>query len=182
MGFENTHLHPPRASAARELDQERRRGQPPPDPPQQDPYKPEPPHGGSQTPQRGAQGHAEPRKARGAGKDGLRLRVSARRIRIDPRERREEYIRRLEEVFSRLNGIAEDPEGSSQIQVRALQTMIQTLRMCYVMIRDIDVENLEEELRELEKADADQKRSLPYRIAGEGPQGRAGGKSETLPG
>ncbi|MBN2336724.1 hypothetical protein JXL21_14295 [Candidatus Bathyarchaeota archaeon] len=44
-----------------------------------------------------------------------------------------------------------DPEGYEEIQVKAMSVLIRAIKVCYGLVLDIEVENLEREVEELEK-------------------------------
>ncbi len=98
-------------------------------------------------------------EAEGGGEDGwegeapqpVRFFITARRVRIDPARKRENYLRRLEDLIEGLDRIVSDPEGVEQVQLKAMDIMIRAVRMCYHIVRDVDVEMLEDELEALEK-------------------------------
>jgi len=87
----------------------------------------------------------------------IRLLVTARRVRIDPARKRARYILRLEGVMRELDRMISDPEGFDEIQVKAMNAMIRAVRMCYRMVRDVDVERLEDELEELKRENKEAK-------------------------
>lgn len=97
----------------------------------------------------GAQGPEQADGPRGAAK--VRFLITARRVRIDPESKRREYLSRLEGLIRGLDGIIADPDGVEGIQVRAMDVMIRAFNMCYRIVRDVDVETLEDELARLEE-------------------------------
>jgi hypothetical protein len=72
-------------------------------------------------------------------------------VRIDPERKRVQYLRRLERLIRGLDGIIADPEGVEPIRLRAMDVMVRTVRMCYLIVRDVDVERLEHELEDLKE-------------------------------
>ncbi len=72
-------------------------------------------------------------------------------MRIDPERKRVQYLRRLEKLIRGLDGIIADPEGVEPIRLKAMDVMVRTVRMCYLIVRDVDVERLENELEELKE-------------------------------
>ncbi|MDP2899885.1 MAG: hypothetical protein Q8O47_02820 [Candidatus Bathyarchaeota archaeon] len=81
----------------------------------------------------------------------LRFSLTIRRVRIDPERKRVQYLRRLERLIRDLDGIIADPAGVEPIRLRAMDMMVRTVRMCYLIVRDVDVERLEHELEELKE-------------------------------
>ncbi len=81
----------------------------------------------------------------------LRFSLTIRRVRIDPERKRVQYLRRLEKLIRDLDGIIADPAGVEPIRLRAMDMMVRTVRMCYLIVRDVDVERLEHELEELKE-------------------------------
>ena len=68
-----------------------------------------------------------------------------------------------------------DPEGVEEIQVKAMSVLIRAIKVCYGLVVDVEVENLEQEVEELEEEERElaEKRgedALGYEIA-EGPPG-----------
>ena len=81
----------------------------------------------------------------------LRFSLTIRRVRIDPERKRVQYLRRLERLIRDLDGIIADPAGVEPIRLRAMDMIVRTVRMCYLIVRDVDVERLEHELEELKE-------------------------------
>jgi hypothetical protein len=105
----------------------------------------------------------------GAGYEGVRVRleITARRVRIDPAEKRESYVRRLEELMRRCDGIISDPEEVENVQARAMEVLIKAVRVCYRMVGDAEVEELEQEVEELKAREAEAAEGrVDYRIEG----------------
>ena len=115
--------------------------------------------GGGGAPEEGAVG--------GEGYEGFRVRldITARRVRIDPAEKRGSYVRRLEELMRRCDGIITDPEGVENIQMRAMEVLIRAVTVCYRMVGDAEVEELEREVEALKAREAEAARGrVDYRI------------------
>ena len=70
-------------------------------------------------------------------------------MRVDPAGKRAEYIARMEGLMAGLDAIIADPSGVVDIQVRAMNSLVSAVRMCYRMVVDVDVERLEVELERL---------------------------------
>ena len=72
-------------------------------------------------------------------------------MRVDPAGKRAEYIARMEELMAGLDAVIADPAGVVDIQVRAMNSLVSAVRMCYRMVVDVDVERLEVELEGLKE-------------------------------
>ena len=113
------------------------------------------------------------REAPGGGADGgsgeaagrVRASFTLRRVRIDPAGKRAEYIVRMECLMAGLDAIIADPSGVEDIQVRAMNSLVSAVRMCYRMV--VDVERLEVELERLKEENrraAEARGELGYRV------------------
>lgn len=69
---------------------------------------------------------------------------------VHPREKRQEYIDRLENLFEQLDNIQQNENIPTKTKLRAMDTLNRTIKTCYVMITDIEIEELEEEFKRLE--------------------------------
>ena len=83
-------------------------------------------------------------------------------MRIDPRRKRAEYVERLEALMGELDGMISDPSGYGDLQVRAMNTLIGAIRMCYRIVVDVDVEGLKGENRSRKEARGE----LGYEVEG----------------
>ena len=92
-----------------------------------------------------------PLYSKGHASQKVKVRLTARRVRIDPKAKRAKYLSRLETLIQELDGIIIDPEGAEYIQVQAMEVLIKAVRQCYHIVRDIDVEMLEDELEEIKE-------------------------------
>jgi len=81
----------------------------------------------------------------------VKVSLTTRRVRIDPEAKRAKYLNRLELLIQELDGIIVDPEGIEEIQLDAMDVLIKAVRLCYRIVRDIDVEILENELAEIKE-------------------------------
>jgi hypothetical protein len=70
-------------------------------------------------------------------------------VRVDPGRKRVEFVGRLEALMGELDGVISDPGGYGDLQVRAMNTLIGAIRMCYRIV--VDVERLEVELEGLKE-------------------------------
>jgi len=65
----------------------------------------------------------------------------------------------------RCDGIIADPGGVEDVQVRAMEVLIRAVRVCYRMVGDAEVEELEREVEELKAREAEAaKGRVDYRI------------------
>ena len=104
----------------------------------------------------------------------VRAGFTVRRVKIDPRRKRAEYVERLEALMGELDGIISDPSGYGDIQVRAMNALVGAIRMCYRIVLDVDVKDLEDELEGLKEENRRRKEArgeLGYGIE----EGAAGG-------
>ena len=85
--------------------------------------------------------------------DRLRFSISTRRARIDPGKKRARFVRRLEKVMRQCDRIIANPEGVEEIQVKAMGIMIRAIQVCYGMVIDIEVEELEREVEEIQRGE-----------------------------
>ena len=101
-------------------------------------------------------------EARGEDEAPVRVRfggfVTLRRIR--PREKREEYLARLERIVATCEEAMSGAELDGA-QLKAADVIIRAIRMGYAIVREADVENLEQAAAEI-------KRILEARAAGGG--------------
>ncbi len=77
--------------------------------------------------------------------------IRLRRVRIEPEREREHLINRLKIIIRRLERLIENPNTSIKIRLRAIDTLTRVIRMCYIMIRDVEIDSLEREIEALEK-------------------------------
>ncbi|MDH5704059.1 MAG: hypothetical protein OEY99_07575, partial [Aigarchaeota archaeon] len=89
----------------------------------------------------------------------VRIRLTPRRVRIDPRKKRRRFIRRLERLMQECDRIISDPEGFEEIQVQAMAILIRAIKVCYILVTDEQVEDLEEELEKLKRRIAEKIRA-----------------------
>jgi len=90
-------------------------------------------------------------------------------VRVDPAGKRAEYIARMEGLMAGLDAIIADPSGVEDIQMRAMNSLVSAVRMCYRMVVDVDVERLEVELERLKEENEHMKAArgeLGYRVDG----------------
>lgn len=81
----------------------------------------------------------------------LEVGISCRRVRVDLAERMLSYIGRLEDVMRVCDRAAADPCGFEGVQLRALDVLIRAVRVCYGMVVDVEVDELEAEVAALER-------------------------------
>ena len=83
--------------------------------------------------------------------DRVRFDINTRKARIDPSKKRAAFVRRLEKVMRQCDRIMANPEGVEDIQVKAMGTLIRAIQVCYGLIVDVEVEELEREIGSLEE-------------------------------
>lgn len=117
-----------------------------------DPKEHEPDNGGPGPLEGGGEGPQDggPYRQQGEAATRLRVFITARRVRIDPAQKRRDYIRRLEALIQGLDRLIADPKVDENLKLKAMDVMIKVVRMCYLIVRDVDVEQMENELAELE--------------------------------
>ena len=100
---------------------------------------------------------------------GLELRLRPRRVEIKPKEKRHEYIKRLDKAIETLEGIINSEETDEKTRIQAANSLARLISTSYVMIVDIDVENIEEEVENLKKMmdERERKRILGYSSEGD---------------
>lgn len=76
----------------------------------------------------------------------VRLEISARRVRVDPAKKKRSYIRRLERVMRECDKLISNPEGYKEIQVKAMDVLIRAIKVCYGIVVDVVIEQLEEDI------------------------------------
>jgi len=115
--------------------------------------EPQRPHRGSDVDVHGGQGAQPSGTVRGEvhAAERVVVNLTARRVRIDPQAKRAQYLNRLELLIQELDGIIADPEGFEEIQLQAMDTLIKAVRLCYTIVRDVDVELLESELETIKE-------------------------------
>ena len=104
------------------------------------------------------QGHSSSSRERKMGPENeahptISLRITPRRVYIDPEERRNQYILRLEALGTQLDGILNNPRVPRKYKLRAMDVLIKTIKTCYNIVREIEVEQLEQELKTLKTKD-----------------------------
>jgi hypothetical protein len=110
---------------------------------------------------RGRRDHRKGLKgAEEAGKDDwkepfpkVRVRVTVRRARIDPEGKRVDYILRLESLAKEVDSFIANADGVDPTRLQAVDCMVHIVRACYTMVKDVDVERLENELKKLKEED-----------------------------
>lgn len=96
----------------------------------------------------------------------VRFTITARRVRIDPEEKRQQYIERLEGLVTQLDTLINSPRVARKHKLRAMEVLIKTINTCYGIVSDIEVEYLENELKELKREDqgTEEAKTLGYEI------------------
>ena len=98
--------------------------------------------------------HGEKRKRVRVPRDRIRFSITTRRVRIDPNKKRNSYIRRLEKIMRQCDGIINDPSGFEELQLRAIGLQIQTIKVVYGLVLDIELETIEKEVKDLKAEEA----------------------------
>ena len=100
---------------------------------------------------------------------GLELRLTPRRVKIKPEKKRHEYIKRLDKAIETLEEIINSEEAYEKTMIQAANSLARLISTSYVMVQDIDVENIEEEVENLKKMmkDREEKQDLGYTLEGE---------------
>ncbi|MCK5670317.1 hypothetical protein KAI10_02955, partial [Candidatus Bathyarchaeota archaeon] len=91
-------------------------------------------------------------------------RPTPRRIRINPEEKRREYLDRLETLLQQLSQIVTSKETPMKHQLKAMDSLIKTIKNCLEIITDIEIEELEDELQKIEEETTKTKKDLGYTI------------------
>jgi hypothetical protein len=118
--------------------------------------------------------HGKKRKRVPVPRDRIRFSITTRRVRIDPNKKRNSYIRRLERIMRQCDSIINDPSGFEELQLRAIGLQIQTIKVVYGLVLDIELETIEQEAKDLKKEEA--------RIRREAGKKNLGYKLEDTPG
>lgn len=71
--------------------------------------------------------------------------------------------------MAELDGIISDPDGFERIQLEAMRVLIGAVRMCYRIVKDMDVEGLERELERIreDEREARERGKLGYEVEDE---------------
>jgi len=77
--------------------------------------------------------------------------ITLRRVRIKPEQKRKEYVRRLEGIVTLCEKALSDPEAVEGIQLKAANVIINAIRMSYAIVREVDIENLERQTKEIQR-------------------------------
>jgi len=77
--------------------------------------------------------------------------ITLRRVRIEPSKKRGEYVQRLEQLISICEEALSDPQALEEIQLKAASVIIRAIRTSYAIVREEDVENLEQLAQEIKR-------------------------------
>ena len=109
--------------------------------------------------QKGHRAHEQSRHTPEVRRATIRLRetpltftVTVRRVRINPEKKRSEYLHRLERVIRELNEMLQNPDTIKSTKLKAMDVMIKAVKACYTIVRDVDVEEIEEAVEKIKKA------------------------------
>ena len=127
--------------------------------------------GGSGVDAEGESGAEEAEAVEGQGEaiQCIRYRLSTRRVEITPSMMRNAYIRRLEALMAECDRMLVSPDGRDEVRVKVMGVLIRAIKTGYGMAVDVEVEELEREVRELEEAERTLKaepgeEALGYRV------------------
>lgn len=57
--------------------------------------------------------------------------------------------------MTQCDALIADPAGYEKLQVQAMETLIRAIKVCYGLILDVEVEMLEQEVKELKRREAE---------------------------
>ena len=102
-------------------------------------------------------------------RQGLELRLRPRRVKIKPEEKRHDYIRRTDKATETLEEIINSEQAYEKTRIQAANSLARLISTSYVMVQDIDIENIEEEIENLKKTlkEHEENQDLGYFIEGE---------------
>jgi hypothetical protein len=86
---------------------------------------------------------------------GVTFTITVRRVRIDPEEKRADLLTRLEVMMKDLNNLISRPSTIKTNRLKAMDVMIRTIKATYTIVRDIDVELMENEIEKLKASTED---------------------------
>ena len=75
----------------------------------------------------------------------------ALRFTVKPAEMREKYVKVLDDMIKRVQKIINARKTRTKQRLRAMQVLTELIKTSYSMIRDIEIEDLEREIKKLEK-------------------------------
>lgn len=75
----------------------------------------------------------------------------ALRFTVKPAEMREKYVTVLDDMIKRVQRIINARKTKTKQRLRAMQVLTELIKTSYSMIRDIEIEELEREIKKLEK-------------------------------
>jgi len=105
------------------------------------------------------------------GGDEASVRISfalrLRRVRIRPKAKREEYVARLERIIELCESVLNDVGSMKDVQLKAADVIIRAIRMSYVIVKEVDVENLERVTAEIKAKLAERDREGGRKAEGE---------------
>jgi len=59
--------------------------------------------------------------------------------------------------MTQCDALIADPAGYEKLQVQAMETLIRSIKVCYGLILDVEVEMLEQEVKELKRRETELK-------------------------
>jgi len=78
--------------------------------------------------------------------------IILRRFKIKPEKKRRDYVQRLENIVSICEAALSDPESVQEVQLKAADVIIRAIRMSYTIVKEVDIENLERQTREIKRS------------------------------
>ena len=97
----------------------------------------------------------------------LSFTLRLRRVRIRPKAKREEYVARLERIIELCESVLNDVGSMKDVQLKAADVIIRAIRMSYVIVKEVDVENLERVTAEIKAKLAERDREGGRKAEGE---------------
>ena len=76
--------------------------------------------------------------------------ITLRKVRIQPEKKRKDYIKRLENIIKICETALSDPDTVQEIQLKAANVIIRAIRMSYLIVKEVDIENLEQHTKEIQ--------------------------------
>lgn len=78
--------------------------------------------------------------------------ITLRRFKIKPEKKRRDYVQRLENIVSICEAALSDPDSVQEVQLKAADVIIRAIRMSYTIVKEVDIENLERQTREIKRS------------------------------
>lgn len=81
----------------------------------------------------------------------IKFRIYPRKFKITPEEKREELIKTLDNMIKRLIKLINSPKTTTKLRLRAMTVLNDLIKTSYTMIRDVEIEQLEREIKKIER-------------------------------